>query len=67
MAVSIGDLAEPVDAKPLSWTRPPARWTAPRVVDVAIAERLSRELHLPPLVATLLVARGMSAVDDSRN
>src|SRR5688572_841130 len=67
MAVSIGDLAEPVDAKPLSWTRPPARWTAPRAVDVAIAERLSRELHLPPLVATLLVARGLSAVNDARN
>jgi single-stranded-DNA-specific exonuclease len=67
MAVSIGDLAEPVDAKPLSWTRPQARWTAPRTVDGAIAERLTRELHLPPLVATLLVARGMSAVDDARN
>ena len=29
MAVSLGDLtAEPVDAKPLTWTRPQARWTA---------------------------------------
>jgi len=36
-------------------------------VDVALAERLTTELHLPPLVSRLLVARGMSAVDDARN
>src|SRR4026209_852165 len=66
MAVSIGDLAEPVDAKPISWTRPQARWTTPRAVDIALAKRLTEELHLPPLVATLLVAGGCSAVDDAR-
>lgn len=44
-----------------------ARWTAPRPVDVALAQRLSEELHLPPLVASLLVARGLAAVEDARN
>ncbi|HEX6942457.1 MAG TPA: single-stranded-DNA-specific exonuclease RecJ [Gemmatimonadaceae bacterium] len=67
MAVSLGDLLEPVDAKPLAWTRPPARWTAPRAVDLTLAQRLSDELRLPPVVATLLVARGLSAVADARN
>jgi single-stranded-DNA-specific exonuclease len=67
MAVSPGDLLEPVDAKPLAWTRPPARWTAPRAVDLTLAKRLSDELRLPPVVATLLVARGFSAVGDARN
>jgi single-stranded-DNA-specific exonuclease len=67
MAVSLGDLTEPIDAKPLAWTRPQARWTAPRTVDLALAQRLSDELHLPPVVATLLVARGLIAVDDARN
>jgi single-stranded-DNA-specific exonuclease len=68
MAVSVGGQAEPRESNPLpSWTRPKARWTAPRVVDVALAERLTTELHLPPLVSTLLVARGLSAVDDARN
>src|SRR5687768_12640270 len=67
MAVSLGDLLEPVDAKPLAWTRPPARWKAPRDVDLALAQRLSDELRLPAVVATLLVARGLSAVNDARN
>ena len=67
MAVSLGDLLEPVDAKPLAWTRPPARWTAPRAVDLTLAQRLSDELRLPPVVATLLVARGFSGVGDARN
>ena len=67
MAVSLGDLLEPVDAKPLAWTRPPARWKAPRDVDLTLAQRLSDELRLPPVVATLLVARGLSAVNDARN
>ena len=67
MAVSLGDLLEPVDAKPLAWTRPPARWKAPRAVDLTLAQRLSDELRLPPVVATLLVARGLSAVNDARN
>ena len=67
MTVSLGDLTEPIDAKPLAWTRPQARWTPPRAVDLTLAQRLSDELHLPPLVATLLVARGLSAVDAARN
>ena len=66
MAVSPGDLAEPVDEK-LPWTRPRARWSGPRTIDVALAQRLTEALHLPPLVSTLLVARGMSAVEDARN
>ena len=44
-----------------------ARWTAPRPVDVALAQRLGEELHLPPLIASLLVARGLAAVEDARN
>lgn len=67
MAVSLSDRTEPVEAPPLPWTRPVARWTAPRPVDVALAQRLSEELHLPPLVASLLVARGLAAVEDARN
>jgi len=58
---------EAVEAKSLPWTRPLARWTAPRTVDVALAKRLSDELHLPPLIAMLLVARGMAEVEDARN
>ncbi len=67
MAVILGDLAEPIDAKPIAWTRPQARWTAPKSVDEALAQRLTTELHLPPLVSTLLVARGMSEVEVARN
>jgi single-stranded-DNA-specific exonuclease len=68
MAASLGDITtEPLDAKPLPWIRPQARWSAPRAVDVALARRLTDELHLPPLVSTLLVARGLSAVDEARN
>jgi single-stranded-DNA-specific exonuclease len=36
-------------------------------VDVALAKRLGEQLHLPPLVASLLVARGLAAVEDARN
>ena len=67
MAVSLSDPTERVEAQPLPWTRPVARWTAPRPVDVALAQRLSEALHLPPLIASLLVARGLAAVDDARN
>lgn len=67
MAVSPGHLAEPVDEKPLPWTRPRARWSGPRAIDLALAQRLTEELHLPPLISSLLVARGMSAVEDARN
>lgn len=67
MAVSPGDLTDPVDAKPLPWTRPQARWTDPRTIDGALAQRLSDELHLPPLVSRLLVARGLSEVEAARN
>ena len=67
MAVSLTDRTEPTEPKPLPWTRPQARWTNPRPVDVALAQRLSTELNLPPLVSSLLVARGMGAVEDARN
>ncbi len=67
MAVSVDDRAAPIEAVPPAWTRPLARWTAPRPVDVALTQRLSEELHLPPLIASLLVARGLAAVDDARN
>jgi single-stranded-DNA-specific exonuclease len=67
MAVSLGDLTDPVDAKPLLWTRPQARWAAPRAVDEALAQRLTEQLHLPPLVSRLLVARGLSEVEDARS
>lgn len=67
MAVSLSDRTEPAEAQPVPWTRPVARWTAPRPVDVALAQRLSEELHLPPLIASLLVARGLAAAEDARN
>jgi single-stranded-DNA-specific exonuclease len=67
MAVSLNEKTEPSDPKPLPWNRPQARWTNPRPVDVALAQRLSAELNLPPLVSSLLVARGMGAVEDARN
>ena len=66
MAVSIGDRIDNGEATPAPWTRPLARWTAPRAVDIAVAQKLSAELNLPPIVSTLLVARGLSAVDDAR-
>jgi len=67
MAVSLSEKTEPSEQKPSPWTRPQARWTNPRPVDVALAQRLSTELNLPPLVSSLLVARGMGAVEDARN
>src|SRR5512134_1031745 len=67
MAVTLSNHTEPVEAQPLPWTRPAARWTAPRPVDVALAQRLTEALHLPPLVASLLVARGLAQVEDARN
>jgi single-stranded-DNA-specific exonuclease len=71
MAVSPGVVTEPVDAPPvvppLNWKRPPSRWTAPKAIDGALAQRLTETLHLPPLVATLLVARGMSEIEVARN
>ena len=66
MAVSLNHQTEPTEPKPLPWTRPQARWTNPRPVDVALAQRLSAELNLPPLISSLLVARGMGAVEDAR-
>ena len=67
MAVSLNEKTELSEQKPPPWTRPQARWTNPRPVDVALAQRLSAELNLPPLVSSLLVARGMGAVEDARN
>lgn len=67
MAVPSGSLAEPVDEIPLPWTRPRARWSGPRAIDLALAQRLTEELHLPPLISNLLVARGFSGVEDARN
>lgn len=67
MAVSIGGRAENGVANPITWTRPAARWIAPRQVEAALVQRLTEELHLPPLVSRLLVARGLAAVDDARN
>lgn len=67
MAVSLSEKTVPGEPKTLPWTRPQARWTNPRPVDVALAQRLSTELNLPPLVSSLLVARGMGAVEDARN
>jgi single-stranded-DNA-specific exonuclease len=57
---------EALDAPPPSWTRPAARWTGPRSYDVALAERLTQELRLPPLVAALLVARGYADIETAR-
>src|SRR4249919_594571 len=67
MAVSVGGRAENGEASPITWTRPAARWIAPKQVEQALVQRLTEELHLPALVSRLLVARGLAAVDDARN
>jgi single-stranded-DNA-specific exonuclease len=67
MAVSIGGRAENGEASPITWIRPAARWIEPKQVELALVQRLTEELHLPPLVSRLLVARGLAAVDDARN
>src|SRR5688572_11546497 len=67
MAVSVSGRPENGEASPITWTRPAARWIAPKQVEPALVQRLSEELHLPPLVSRLLVARGLSAVNDARN
>jgi single-stranded-DNA-specific exonuclease len=66
MAVSVDNRRDALDAPPPSWTRPAARWTGPRSYDVALAERLTQELRLPPLVAALLVARGYADIETAR-
>lgn len=67
MAVSLDNLPDSLESSPPSWVRPLARWTDPRVIDVALAQRLTAELRLPPIVASLLVARGYADVEDARN
>jgi single-stranded-DNA-specific exonuclease len=67
MAVSVSGRTENGEASPITWTRPAARWIAPKQVEPALVKRLSEELHLPPLVSRLLVARGLGAVDVARN
>jgi single-stranded-DNA-specific exonuclease len=62
MAVSISGTESPI-----TWTRPAARWIAPKQVEQGLVQRLTEELHLPPLVSRLLVARGLAAVEDARN
>jgi single-stranded-DNA-specific exonuclease len=66
MAVSLDNRQDALDVPPTAWTRPAARWREPRAVDVALAQRLTTELRLPPLVAALLVARGYAEVEDAR-
>jgi len=63
MAVSLDNS---IDAAPPAWARPLARWTAPRAIDGALAQKLTEELRLPPLVASLLVARGFGDVESAR-
>lgn len=66
MAVSLDERGA-VAEKPLTWARPAARWSAPRSVEAAQVQRLCEELRLPPVVCSLLVARGYAAVEDARN
>ena len=63
MAVSLDNS---LDASPPAWARPLARWTAPRAIDATLAQKLTEELRLPPLVASLLVARGFGDVETAR-
>lgn len=63
MAVSLDNS---LAASPPAWARPLARWTAPRTIDATLAQKLTEELRLPPLVASLLVARGFADVETAR-
>src|SRR5512139_268802 len=67
MAILLGDRTESAEGVSPTWTRPAARWTAPRPADPVLAQQLSDALHLPPVVSTLLVARGLTGVEDARN
>lgn len=60
------DYRAPGDPAPVPWTRPAARWTPPRTVDSELAARLSAELRLPSVVASLLVARGYTDAEAAR-
>ena len=66
MAVTLENRQDALDVPAPAWTRPAARWTNPKIIDAALAQRLTTELKLPPLVATLLVARGYADVEDAR-
>jgi single-stranded-DNA-specific exonuclease len=66
MAVSLDNRQDLLDVPPPVWTRPAARWTDPKVIDVALAQRLTTELKLPPVVSALLVARGHADVEEAR-
>jgi single-stranded-DNA-specific exonuclease len=66
MAVSLENRQDLLDVPPPVWTRPAARWTDPKVIDVALAQRLTTELKLPPVVSALLVARGYADVEEAR-
>jgi single-stranded-DNA-specific exonuclease len=66
MAVSLDNRQDLLDVPPPVWTRPAARWTDPKVIDVALAQRLTTELKLPPVVSALLVARGYADVEEAR-
>jgi single-stranded-DNA-specific exonuclease len=67
MAVDLDGLPASADAASPGWTRPPARWVPPRPADPERVRLLSEGLHLPPLVASLLVARGYDAIDRARD
>ncbi|HEX7122122.1 MAG TPA: single-stranded-DNA-specific exonuclease RecJ, partial [Gemmatimonadaceae bacterium] len=47
-------------------TRPVARWLAPPAPDPDVVAALAAELRLPPLVSTLLVARGCHDAESAR-
>ena len=43
-----------------------ARWILPEAVDAAVVERLSAELHLPPVMCRLLAGRGFREPDSAK-
>lgn len=67
MAVDLDGVTGSMDAGSPGWTRPRARWTPPRTVDPEPVRALAEGLHLPPLVAALLVARGHDSVERARD
>jgi len=67
MGVNVDGLGATRESDAPVWTRPRSRWVPVRAADDVLVRELSEQLNLPPLVATLLVARGHQTIDGARN